>query len=318
MILKLCDTQTKDRSPEKIVAEMLGVVLLKCGTRLKPGGLAVSCGASLRCLPKLNYWLGIGWSPKHKLIAFQARPRSSPYLHNRDGNSANRLATGPTTTKAKVLHHLIRPPRPCLATTPQRQRPANVSSHNRPTRPHTTNTQHQEIHTMPSFKPNDIVELTDGSGRHATVRFAGTTSFQVGEWVGIELEDLSGKNDGSVKGESYFECEMGRGMFVRPAALTLVKSFVPPASAMGRRTSVASSTTSTAGGAVKRTSRPSSLIQSSAPGRRAGSVSDAVAAKRMSMNAASPTPSASRELGMRPASMSRVCQFLSLTFPYGS
>lgn len=35
-------------------------------------------------------------------------------------------------------------------------------------------------------------------------------------WVGIELDDDSGKNNGSLKGIKYFECEPNRGLFVKP------------------------------------------------------------------------------------------------------
>lgn len=56
-----------------------------------------------------------------------------------------------------------------------------------------------------------IIQL--GDGRRGTIRFAGPTLFAPGEWVGVELASATGKNDGSVQGERYFDCPMGHGMF---------------------------------------------------------------------------------------------------------
>lgn len=58
--------------------------------------------------------------------------------------------------------------------------------------------------------------------RVGTIRFVGKPQFAPGLWVGIELEDASGKNDGSVQGERYFECPPGHGMFVRPNAIKVL------------------------------------------------------------------------------------------------
>ncbi|KAF2154187.1 hypothetical protein K461DRAFT_285648 [Myriangium duriaei CBS 260.36] len=64
------------------------------------------------------------------------------------------------------------------------------------------------------------VQLNDG--RSAVVRFKGSTSFAPGDWVGVELDDPSGKNDGSVQGERYFDCEDKHGMFLRATGITKV------------------------------------------------------------------------------------------------
>ncbi|KAK4991314.1 hypothetical protein LTR50_001899 [Elasticomyces elasticus] len=69
---------------------------------------------------------------------------------------------------------------------------------------------------------NQTIELNDC--RIATIRFLGTTSFAPGEWVGVELEDSTGKNDGSVKGQRYFNCAEGHGIFLRAAGISKILS----------------------------------------------------------------------------------------------
>jgi protein phosphatase len=54
-------------------------------------------------------------------------------------------------------------------------------------------------------------------GTLCTVRFVGSTYFAEGEWVGVEFPIACGRNDGSVEGERYFDCEPRHGLFVRPA-----------------------------------------------------------------------------------------------------
>ncbi|KAI9323316.1 hypothetical protein BX666DRAFT_43381 [Dichotomocladium elegans] len=57
-----------------------------------------------------------------------------------------------------------------------------------------------------------------------TVRFAGPTSFQTGKWVGVELDEAIGKNNGVVQGKRYFECRANHGVFVRPAFVKVLPS----------------------------------------------------------------------------------------------
>ncbi|KAK1067735.1 hypothetical protein LTR74_006209 [Friedmanniomyces endolithicus] len=68
-----------------------------------------------------------------------------------------------------------------------------------------------------SLSVGQTIELNDD--RIATIRFLGPTHFQTGDWVGVELAEASGKNDGSVKGKRYFECEQDHGMFLRPSGI---------------------------------------------------------------------------------------------------
>lgn len=37
-----------------------------------------------------------------------------------------------------------------------------------------------------------------------------------GKWVGVVLDDDSGKNNGEVQGKKYFSCPDNYGIFVRP------------------------------------------------------------------------------------------------------
>ncbi|KAJ5129777.1 uncharacterized protein N7515_005816 [Penicillium bovifimosum] len=76
-----------------------------------------------------------------------------------------------------------------------------------------------------ALSAGSVIELPDG--RRATVRFCGTTHFADGEWIGLELDDATGKNDGSVQGERYFDCEPGYGMFVRPTVVGKVVQVAP-------------------------------------------------------------------------------------------
>lgn len=61
-----------------------------------------------------------------------------------------------------------------------------------------------------------IVTIPQGRG---VVRFCGTTDFAVGRWIGVELDESNGKNDGSVSGVAYFTCKMHYGVFVRQSQI---------------------------------------------------------------------------------------------------
>ncbi len=84
------------------------------------------------------------------------------------------------------------------------------------------------------------------------IRFVGQTEFAAGTWVGIELDAPSGKNDGSVGTQRYFECSHEYGVFVRPASIRLYDEFkVPqirkvsgtPTGVRGRKSSIMPPTT---------------------------------------------------------------------------
>ncbi|RPB00971.1 hypothetical protein L873DRAFT_1764796 [Choiromyces venosus 120613-1] len=72
---------------------------------------------------------------------------------------------------------------------------------------------------MSDFQIGDHV---DANGQHAIVRFVGETSFALGEWLGVELDVPEGKNNGTVQGQRYFECEDRYGIFLRPSIARLM------------------------------------------------------------------------------------------------
>ena len=53
-------------------------------------------------------------------------------------------------------------------------------------------------------------------GRRGAIRYIGKTVLGEGWWMGVQYDEPVGKNDGTVKGEKYFECDDKYGGMVRP------------------------------------------------------------------------------------------------------
>ncbi|KAL9911330.1 dynactin subunit 1 isoform 1-T2 [Glossina fuscipes fuscipes] len=72
-----------------------------------------------------------------------------------------------------------------------------------------------------NIKVGARVELT-GRQLQGTVAYVGMTGFAVGKWVGVVLDEPQGRNNGTIRGQAYFECPDSYGMFVRPTQLKVV------------------------------------------------------------------------------------------------
>nr|WAW84814.1 dynactin 1 [Halisarca dujardinii] len=77
----------------------------------------------------------------------------------------------------------------------------------------------------------DRVEVK-GKDLIGTVKFYGTTEFApAGRWIGVALDELKGRNNGTVQGKEYFRCPDNHGLFVRRGQVNIL-----PATHPGKKT----------------------------------------------------------------------------------
>lgn len=67
----------------------------------------------------------------------------------------------------------------------------------------------QEV--LPDFQLGDRVLI--GGKEPGTLLFKGPTKFASGNWIGVELDEPEGTNDGTLKGIAYFTCKPNYGIF---------------------------------------------------------------------------------------------------------
>ena len=71
---------------------------------------------------------------------------------------------------------------------------------------------------LDDFKIGDRVWVS--GTKPGRIAYLGETQFAQGEWAGVVLDEALGKNDGSVNGVRYFQCEPKRGVFSRVTKLS--------------------------------------------------------------------------------------------------
>ena len=65
------------------------------------------------------------------------------------------------------------------------------------------------------------LRITTKSGKAGTIRYIGAIEpLPKGYWVGVELDEAEGRNDGEVKGVRLFTCEAKHGAVMRPDGVT--------------------------------------------------------------------------------------------------
>jgi len=76
-----------------------------------------------------------------------------------------------------------------------------------------------------NIKIGERCEVQSGDGtidRRGTIRFVGEASMgKGGIWVGVEMDEPTGKGDGSVEGVRYFTCLPKHAVFVRADKVTV-------------------------------------------------------------------------------------------------
>ncbi|XP_017758177.1 PREDICTED: dynactin subunit 1 isoform X2 [Eufriesea mexicana] len=72
-----------------------------------------------------------------------------------------------------------------------------------------------------SYKIGQRVEVSNKDCQ-GVIAYIGYPTFASGKWIGVILDEPKGKNNGTIKGQSYFKCAENHGMFVRQSQLILL------------------------------------------------------------------------------------------------
>ncbi|KAM4763556.1 CAP-Gly domain-containing linker protein 1 isoform 7-T8 [Cyanocitta cristata] len=136
---------------------------------------------------------------------------------------------------SKTIKHggtLLKTPTPVAAAPAEKAAPSEKTSSTAPA------DTHEEF--VDDFRVGERVWVN--GNKPGFIQFLGETQFAPGQWAGIVLDEPIGKNDGSVAGVRYFQCEPLRGIFTRPSKLT--RKVVTEDEANGTQTAHASRATS--------------------------------------------------------------------------
>jgi len=84
------------------------------------------------------------------------------------------------------------------------------------------------VFLKPMARPLQVGDRVQVAQLVATVRFLGSSQFAAGDWLGLELDNPVGKNDGSIHTIRYFTCPPNHGIFARPTMVTFLEAKLEP------------------------------------------------------------------------------------------
>lgn len=140
---------------------------------------------------------------------------------------------------------------------------------------------------MSEFKVGQKIETN--THRTGLVKYVGPIHVAEGAWLGIDLGEPMGKNDGSVRGERYFDCPPQHGLFVKETDILQIISQPAPKPAAAPKPK---------NPAPAAKPRPSSVVASRPATSRASSVTSPPAAA--AAGAASKAPGHAKRLSVAP------------------
>ncbi|XP_077442256.1 restin isoform X2 [Vanacampus margaritifer] len=130
-------------------------------------------------------------------------------------DKAGAMSTASKVSGLKPPTKIGRPPVVTIKTTPSSGTPKPLPASEKPPGGSATSPGQDGV---ADFQMGERVWVNSNKPGH--VQFVGNTQFAPGQWAGIVLDEPIGKNDGSVAGVRYFQCDDGRGIFTRPSKLS--------------------------------------------------------------------------------------------------
>ncbi|XP_015594869.1 dynactin subunit 1 isoform X2 [Cephus cinctus] len=109
-----------------------------------------------------------------------------------------------------------------------------------------------------SYKVGQRVEIS-GKDCQGVIAYIGHPAFATGKWIGVILDEPKGKNNGTIKGQSYFKCQENCGMFVRQTQIILLDESGNRTEPVSPSSAGSSATTPDDSGAARARSRLNSI-----------------------------------------------------------